>query len=228
LTNVPYILPYRGGGSRRTELGGDGQFGGCSALNSGVRLHSSHPFPRFRRNCQSARKRNPGSACKRGSDSILMKLRPPAGVGFTKHSTISQIVTLPASKWNRARGISYPYGTIVHLILTGQRLGEIAALRWDWIGEGTVTFPGEITKNARASRIPLGTMAQRIIEGTPRCSSLLFPARGQATRPFNGFGASKESLDKCSAGNRLTPGRYPWPRRIRSVGAKAPVVQASG
>ena len=32
--------------------------------------------------------------------------------------------------------------------------------------------------------------------------------------------------DRCSAGNRLTPGRYPWPPRIRSVGAKAPVVQA--
>ena len=54
--------------------------------------------------------------------------------------------------WNRAREIGYPYGTIVLLlILTGQRLGEIAGLRWEWIEEGTVTFPGEITKNARAS-----------------------------------------------------------------------------
>ena len=83
--------------------------------------------------------------------------------------------------WNRAQEIGYPYGTIVQLlILTGQRLGEIAGLRWEWIGEGTVTFPGEITKNARASRIPLGAMAHRIIEGIPRYSSLLFPARGHA------------------------------------------------
>ena len=100
--------------------------------------------------------------------------------------------------WNRAREIGYPYGTIVQLlILTGQRLGEIAALRWEWIGEGTVTFPGEITKNARASRIPLGMMARYVIEGTSRHSPLLFPARGHGTRPFNGFGASKEFLDKC-------------------------------
>ena len=100
--------------------------------------------------------------------------------------------------WNRAREIGYPYGTIVQLlVLTGQRLGEIAALRWEWIGEGTVTFPGEITKNARASRIPLGMMARDVIEGTSRHSPLLFPARGHGTRPFNGFGASKESLDKC-------------------------------
>ena len=104
--------------------------------------------------------------------------------------------------WNRARKIGYPYGTIVLLlILTGQRLGEIAGLRWEWIEEGTVTFPGEITKNARASRIPLGVMASRIIDGTPRHSSLLFPARGHVTRPFNGFAASKKSLDKCGVEN---------------------------
>jgi integrase len=103
--------------------------------------------------------------------------------------------------WNRAHEIGYPYGTIVQLLLTGQRLGEIAGLRWEWIEEGAVTFPGEITKNARASRIPLGVMARRIIDGTPRHSLLLFPARGHPTRPFNGFGASKESLDKCGVEN---------------------------
>ena len=104
--------------------------------------------------------------------------------------------------WNRAREIGYPYGTIVQLlILTGQRLSEIAGLRWEWLGDGAVTFPSEITKNARISKIPIGAMARRIIEETPRHSSLLFPARGHATRPFNGFGASKEFLDKCGVEN---------------------------
>ena len=57
--------------------------------------------------------------------------------------------------WKRAGEIGYPYGTIVQLlILTGQRLGEIAALRWEWIEEATITFPGGVTKNARTSRIP--------------------------------------------------------------------------
>jgi integrase len=104
--------------------------------------------------------------------------------------------------WNRAREIDYPYGTIVQLlILTGQRLSEIAGLRWEWIGDGAITFPSEITKNARISKIPLGATACRVIEETPRLSSLLFPARGHTTRPFNGFGASKESLDKCGVEN---------------------------
>jgi integrase len=104
--------------------------------------------------------------------------------------------------WNRAREIDYPYGTIVQLlILTGQRLSEIAGLRWEWIGHGAVTFPSEITKNARISKIPLGAMACRVIEEIPHLSSLLFPARGHTTRPFNGFGASKKSLDKCGVEN---------------------------
>jgi integrase len=77
--------------------------------------------------------------------------------------------------WKRAREIGYPYGTIVLLlILTGQRLGEIAGLRWEWIEGEMVTFPVEITKNARASKIPLGVMARRIIDETPRHSLLLF------------------------------------------------------
>jgi hypothetical protein len=105
--------------------------------------------------------------------------------------------------WYRAREVGYPYGTIVLLlILTGQRLGEIAGLRWEWIQDGTVTFPGEITKNARASRIPLGATARRIVDGTPRHSLLLFPARGHATRPFNGFGASKNL--STNAGSRIS------------------------
>jgi integrase len=104
--------------------------------------------------------------------------------------------------WNRAREINYPYGTIVQLlILTGQRLSEIAGLRWEWIGDGAITFPSEITKNARVSKIPLGALACGVIEETPRLSSLLFPARGNTTRPFNGFGASKKSLDKCGVKN---------------------------
>jgi integrase len=44
-------------------------------------------------------------------------------------------------------------------------------------------------------------VARRIVDRTPRHSLLLFPARGHATRPFNGFGASKVSLDKCGVEN---------------------------
>jgi integrase len=83
------------------------------------------------------------------------------------------------------------------LILTGQRAGEIAALRWEWIGEDTLTFPAEITKNGRATTTPTGTVTRQIIAEVPRLGVLLFPARGYTDKPFRGFGTSKLSLDKC-------------------------------
>jgi len=101
-----------------------------------------------------------------------------------------------AKVWRRAREIGYPYGTIVQLlILTGQRAGEIAALRWQWIRD-SITLPGEATKNGRSHTFPLGTMARATIEAVPKTGDLLFPARGRK-KPFIGFGASKISLDKC-------------------------------
>jgi integrase len=47
--------------------------------------------------------------------------------------------------WRSAEVEGYPYGTVVQLlILTGQRRGEIAQLRWSWIKEKdmTITLPG--------------------------------------------------------------------------------------
>ncbi len=103
-----------------------------------------------------------------------------------------------AKVWKRAKEIGHPYGTIVQLlILTGQRSGETAALRWEWIGEDTITIPAGVTKNARATTIPMGTMARQIIAGVPRLGSLLFPARGYADKPFVSFGVRKIALDTC-------------------------------
>jgi integrase len=52
-----------------------------------------------------------------------------------------------------------PYGTIVRLlILTGQRRGEIAGLRAEYIHqkEHTITLPPAIVKNSRRHTFPFG------------------------------------------------------------------------
>jgi integrase len=99
--------------------------------------------------------------------------------------------------WNAATAYGYPFGTIIQLlILTGQRRGEIAALRSEWVKKDSIQFPSEVTKNGRDHELPIGPMAAALIKqigGT----GLLFPARGSAL-PFSGFGASKESFGrKC-------------------------------
>ncbi len=100
--------------------------------------------------------------------------------------------------WRQAELLGYPYGTIVRLlILTGQRSGETAALRWEWIGKDTITIPASVTKNGNTTTFPLGSMAKRLIDATPNTGPLLFPARGHRDKPFVGFGVSKLALDRC-------------------------------
>ncbi len=93
------------------------------------------------------------------------------------------------------------FGCIVRLlILTGQRVGEVSKLSRDMIGEDTITLPSWLTKNGREHTLPLSAAAVCILKKTKqgRSAQLLFPARGQITKPFNGFSKSKLALDKRS------------------------------
>ena len=104
--------------------------------------------------------------------------------------------------WKKAEEIGYPYGTIVRLlILTGQRAGEITALRREWISATHIAIPGEFTKNARPSTIPLGALAKALIDDCPDKTELLFPARGHTNKPFQGLQSRKVVLDQCGVKN---------------------------
>lgn len=99
--------------------------------------------------------------------------------------------------YHRAIATGYPYGSIVQLlILTGQRRGEIAALRRSWIEDELIVFPAGFTKNKREHRCPLSPLAQALIKSLPDIGDMLFPARGVPDHPFNGWGKSKERFDK--------------------------------
>jgi integrase len=100
--------------------------------------------------------------------------------------------------WRASEVVGYPFGTILKLlILTGQRWGEIASLRWEYINakERTIRLPE--TKNGRTHTVPFGACAAAIIEIVPRCNStsLLFPGRNDDL-PWNGSGKSKWLMKK--------------------------------
>lgn len=98
--------------------------------------------------------------------------------------------------WQRADEIEYPYGRIIQLLmLTGQRRGEVAALRRNWIDGRFITLPASITKNKREHTFPIGPATASIIRDIPSKTDLLFPARGNEKSPFNGWSKSKRSID---------------------------------
>jgi integrase len=87
------------------------------------------------------------------------------------------------------------YGTIVKiLILTGQRVNEIAGLRWSEIGEGTITLAAERTKNARPHEVPITATVGSLLELRDKVDGrdLIF---GRGDGPFSGWSKAKTALD---------------------------------
>lgn len=89
-------------------------------------------------------------------------------------------------------------GKIVQLlILTGQRRGEIGALRGEWIdcNAKTITLPSEITKNHRTHTFPYGEMVAEVLKDLPK-KGYLFPARGSnGDKSFCGWSKLKNGVD---------------------------------
>ncbi|MEL7127904.1 MAG: site-specific integrase [Pseudomonadota bacterium] len=99
--------------------------------------------------------------------------------------------------WWRAEEFDYPFGAIVKLlILTGQRRGEITALRRSWLTDELICFPADAVKNGRKHFLPLSDMTRNLVSELPERTDLLFPARGKDDSPFNGFSAAKKKFDR--------------------------------
>jgi len=101
--------------------------------------------------------------------------------------------------WNAAALQGYPHGTVVQLlILTGQRRGEVAALRETWIDatERTITLPDRATKNGLEHTLPIGMIALNVLQSVPRREEcpLLFPTRWADDRPMSGWSKYKAEM----------------------------------
>ncbi len=101
------------------------------------------------------------------------------------------------------------FGAIMKLLmLTGQRAGEIAGLRWSEIRGDTIAIPGERTKNSRPHTIPLSQAAHSIIAKQQRHGGrdLIF---GRATGQYNGWNYSVTALNRriAEVAKRSLP---PW------------------
>jgi len=127
-----------------------------------------------------------------------LDLSPVPSISYKTRSRIRVLTEAElAIVYARAIEHPYPYGPIVQLaILTGQRRGEIAAIRRSWISEDTVCFPEGFTKNKREHRIPLPKTALDLIDTIPDDCDLLFPAKTNNDKPFNGWGKCKSRFDE--------------------------------
>jgi integrase len=138
-----------------------------------------------------------------------------------------------AEIWTAAGKAAAPYGTIIRLlILTGQRRGEVAGIRWGEISDdlATWTMPGERTKNGAVHIVPLSepvrdlfraslpedaSEAVRVMGERRACGALALP--GSIGTPFAGWSKAKAALDQAimegrakSAAGTTTAPFVPW------------------
>jgi integrase len=102
------------------------------------------------------------------------------------------------------------YGTIVKLLLlTGQRMNEIAALRWSEVdfNRGVISLTGERTKNHRPHEIPMANTVRSLLAARSKSNGREF-VFGEGAGPFSGLSRRKEALDKDIA---ALNGRRPLP-----------------
>lgn len=149
-----------------------------------------------------------------------------------------------AAVWRTAGASSFPYGSIVRmLILTGQRRDEVAGMTWSEISDDLTawTIPGARTKNGVAHIVPLNKPvsdllrtllpknqkdAKKVLSERKRKGMLVLP--GESGTRFSGWSKSKARLDKsCGVSDwRLHDLRRTLATGLQRLGVRLEVTEA--
>lgn len=117
--------------------------------------------------------------------------------------------------WLASEGLC-AYGSVVRLLmLTGQRVSDIARAKWSEIDlkEATLAVPPERYKTGIGQLVPLPPLAIALFEDQPRSKRYVFTTTGGA-KPINGFSKAKDKLDAAIAERREKDRREPMPAWI--------------
>jgi integrase len=134
----------------------------------------------------------------------IIEQSPVAGIKApTKENSRERVLTLDelAKVWKAAETVPYPWGHMVRmLILTGQRLVEVANAQWTEINldQATWHLAAERTKNSRQHLVSLSDQAVCCLKSIPRRNDCdwLFTTTGKG--PVKGFGKAKKLIDAAS------------------------------
>jgi len=123
--------------------------------------------------------------------------RPSAEVSRDRVLTDDELKAV----WEAAGLLGWPFGPFVQLlILTGQRLNEVAGMAWSEIDleKRLWTLPRGRVKNDKGHEVPLSAPAIEILKGVPRVGGrdLLFSTTGAS--PISGFSKTKANIDEQS------------------------------
>jgi integrase len=136
--------------------------------------------------------------------------------------------------WAAFDDTGWPFGPLAHLLLlTGQRLSEVAEARWSEIDLEAKTWkiPKERTKNDRAHEVPLSDAAVEIIKALPRIegkAGYVFTATG--AHPVSNLKRLREALRRASSERDVAPTLHDLRRTVatnlQKLGVRLEVTEA--
>ena len=92
-----------------------------------------------------------------------------------------------------------PHLVATHMMmLTGNRMEEISALRWDEINGDEIHFPAERMKNGLAFDLPLSSQAKSILATVPRISGCPFVFTINGKTPLKSWDKAKKQIDAAT------------------------------
>jgi integrase len=103
--------------------------------------------------------------------------------------------------WEAASAIGYPSGDIVRLlILSAQRLNEIASLTWREIDldERLIVISAARMKGDRVHEVPICDDALALLQSLPRLAGDYVFSATAGAKPFSGFSKAKRRIDELS------------------------------
>lgn len=96
--------------------------------------------------------------------------------------------------WPAFTQLGYPFGDLYKLmLLTAQRRGEVAAMKWSQIGADGWRLPAASAKTAVGHLIPLSSLAREVLDSVPQIGEYVFRSRADA--PLQGWSKAKSRLD---------------------------------
>jgi integrase len=124
--------------------------------------------------------------------------------------------------WPAFTALGYPFGhALKFLLVTGQRRGEVAGMKWSEINGGGWTLPGSRSKSKQGHRVPLSSLALDVLRESPRVGEYVFTARGGR---IDGWDAAKQRLAAPIAPWRIHDLRRTFATHLRSLGVDRLVV----
>jgi integrase len=156
--------------------------------------------------------------------SPALSLDPPGGSEEDRQRTRKLGADEIRLVWNSFDREGYPFGPLFKMLLvTGQRRGEVAGMKWSEIEEDGWHVPNERAKSGKGHLVPLSSLAREIIANLPQFGEHVFRS-SKLDRPPQGWSQAKRRVNTNIPAWRLHDLRRTFATHLRSLGVDRLVV----